>query len=123
MRSGIGLSRRQKEIVRSLGLKRLNQIVERPDTPQIRGMVAKVSHLVSLAEPHDSESRVLPAEYVVTRAESKAVPSESQQSPAREDEVGRAETAATGAPAGATPELRSEPAGEEIKSETTDGQK
>ena len=48
VRSGIGFTHHQKTIVRSLGLKRLNQIVVRPDTPQIRGIVAAVSHLLAI---------------------------------------------------------------------------
>lgn len=48
MRSGIGFPRRQKQMVRSLGLRRLNQVVERPDTPQIRGLVARIPHLVRI---------------------------------------------------------------------------
>jgi len=50
VRSGIGFDYHQKRIVRSLGLKKLNQEVERPDTPQIRGLVAKVPHLVEIVE-------------------------------------------------------------------------
>ena len=46
IRSGIGFTYHQKHIVRSLGLRKLNQEVERPDTPQIRGLVAKVPHLL-----------------------------------------------------------------------------
>jgi large subunit ribosomal protein L30 len=48
VRSGIGFSHHQKEMVRSLGLRRLNQVVERPDNPQIRGLVAKIPHLVQI---------------------------------------------------------------------------
>lgn len=51
VRSAIGFTERQKETVRGLGLTRLNQIVERPDTPQIRGMVRKIPHLVTIVEP------------------------------------------------------------------------
>lgn len=50
VRSAIGFTERQKETVRGLGLTRLNQIVERPDTPQIRGMVRKIPHLVTIVE-------------------------------------------------------------------------
>ncbi|MBI3939962.1 MAG: 50S ribosomal protein L30 [Acidobacteria bacterium] len=50
VRSSIGFSRSQKETVRGLGLSRLQQVVERPDTPQIRGMVRKVPHLVAILE-------------------------------------------------------------------------
>ena len=45
-RSAIGRPEVQKRTVRSLGLRKLNQTVEHEDTPQIRGMVTKVSHLV-----------------------------------------------------------------------------
>ncbi len=50
VRSSIGFTRRQKETVRGLGLTKLNQIVELPDTPQARGMVNKVPHLVTILE-------------------------------------------------------------------------
>ena len=41
---------KHKIIVRSLGLKKLNRIVERPDTPSFRGMVAKIPHLLAIVE-------------------------------------------------------------------------
>ena len=41
---------KHKLVVKGLGFTRLNQIVEREDTPSIRGMVAKVSHLVRVVE-------------------------------------------------------------------------
>jgi large subunit ribosomal protein L30 len=50
VRSGIGFTRRQKGIVRSLGLRRLNEIVERIDSPQVRGLVARVPHLVEIVK-------------------------------------------------------------------------
>ncbi|MFQ5737908.1 MAG: 50S ribosomal protein L30 [Acidobacteriota bacterium] len=50
VRSMIGRSKRQKAVVRGLGLRKLNQVVERPDTPCIRGMVAKIPHLVEVIE-------------------------------------------------------------------------
>jgi len=49
-RSTIAFPSKQKEIVRSLGLRKLNQIVERPDTPSMRGAVAKVPHLIRIIE-------------------------------------------------------------------------
>jgi len=49
-RSTINRPAAHKKIVRSLGLTKLNQIVERPDTPGMRGMVAKVPHLVRIIE-------------------------------------------------------------------------
>jgi large subunit ribosomal protein L30 len=49
-RSGIGYSLRQKRTLRALGLKRINQTVEQVDGPVLRGMVARVSHLVKVEE-------------------------------------------------------------------------
>ena len=50
VRSPIGNRQRHKDTVRSLGLRRMNQIVEQPDTPQIRGMIFAVKHLVQVVE-------------------------------------------------------------------------
>lgn len=50
VRSPIGYSERQKATVRALGLKRMNQVVEQPDAPAVRGMIAKISHLVQVEE-------------------------------------------------------------------------
>jgi len=41
---------KQKVIVRSLGLRKMNQVVERPDTPGFRGMVKKIPHLLQVVE-------------------------------------------------------------------------
>jgi large subunit ribosomal protein L30 len=50
VRSPIGRPPNQHEVLRSLGLRRIHQVVERQDTPAVRGMVAKVPHLVELVE-------------------------------------------------------------------------
>ncbi len=50
VKSPIGYSERQKGTVRALGLRRMNQTVTHEDTPVIRGMIDKVSHLVSVQE-------------------------------------------------------------------------
>lgn len=50
VKSSIGYSQRQKETIRTLGLKRLRDSVEREDSPSLRGMVQKVSHLVKVEE-------------------------------------------------------------------------
>ncbi len=50
VRSPIGYSRDQKATVRALGLRRLHQTVEKADTPTIRGMVAKVQHMLKVEE-------------------------------------------------------------------------
>ncbi len=49
-KSIIGYNIKQKVTVRTLGLRKLHQTVEHVDTPQIRGMVNKVSHLVEVEE-------------------------------------------------------------------------
>jgi large subunit ribosomal protein L30 len=41
---------KHKAIVRALGLKKMNRVVERPDTPAFRGMVKKVPHLLAIVE-------------------------------------------------------------------------
>ncbi|PKO24121.1 MAG: 50S ribosomal protein L30 [Chloroflexi bacterium HGW-Chloroflexi-1] len=48
--SAIGVKQDQKDTVRRLGLRRMGQTVEQPDTPVIRGMVHKVRHLVTVEE-------------------------------------------------------------------------
>jgi large subunit ribosomal protein L30 len=48
VRSAICAPVKQKKVVKGLGFTRLNQVVSRPDTAAIRGMVAKVPHLVEI---------------------------------------------------------------------------
>ncbi len=50
VRSPIGRPGPQHEALRSLGLRRIRHVVERPDTPAVRGMVAKIPHLVRIVE-------------------------------------------------------------------------
>lgn len=50
VRSAIGHKPDQKATIRALGLHRLHETIERADSPQLRGMVHKVRHLVSVAE-------------------------------------------------------------------------
>jgi len=49
-RSFIAAPRKHKDVVRSLGLRKLNQVVERPDTDSMRGAVKKVPHLLRIVE-------------------------------------------------------------------------
>ena len=49
-RSSISTPKAHKHIVKSLGLTKLNQVVERPDSPSIRGFVEKVPHLLRIIE-------------------------------------------------------------------------
>ena len=50
LRSLIGRKENQKRTMKALGLKRIRHTVVHQDTPQIRGMIAKVDHLVSVEE-------------------------------------------------------------------------
>lgn len=50
VKSAIGYNEKQKATVRALGLRKLNQTVELEDNAAIRGMVNKVSHLVTVEE-------------------------------------------------------------------------
>jgi large subunit ribosomal protein L30 len=50
VRSGIGRKQNQRESLRSLGLKRINDVVVKEDRPEIRGMIFTVSHLVKVEE-------------------------------------------------------------------------
>ena len=49
-KSAIGYNKKQKLTIQALGLRKLHQMVEHGDTPVIRGMVNKVSHLVRIEE-------------------------------------------------------------------------
>jgi large subunit ribosomal protein L30 len=50
IRSEIGSKRNQRETLRSLGLKRINDVVVKEDRPEIRGMIHTVTHLVKFEE-------------------------------------------------------------------------
>lgn len=48
VRSAIAAPSKHKVVVKGLGFTRLNQVIEREDTPAVRGMVAKIPHLVTI---------------------------------------------------------------------------
>ena len=50
VRSPLGNTQRHKETVRALGLHRIRQTIELPDSPSVRGMLAKVAHMVKVEE-------------------------------------------------------------------------
>ena len=50
IKSPIGFSERQKNTIKALGLRRMNQSVKHIDSPVLRGMLAKVNHLVQIDE-------------------------------------------------------------------------
>ncbi len=49
-KSAIGYNHVQKDTIRKLGFRRLNQTVSHTDSPDVRGMIARVSHLVMVRE-------------------------------------------------------------------------
>ncbi|HWP34294.1 MAG TPA: 50S ribosomal protein L30 [Thermodesulfobacteriota bacterium] len=50
VKSGVSQPERQRQTLRGLGLRKLHQTVVKPDRPEIRGMIAKVWHLVRVEE-------------------------------------------------------------------------
>ena len=50
VRSPICTPEKHKRVVKGLGLRKLNQVVERPDSPEFRGMAKKVPHLLQIVE-------------------------------------------------------------------------
>lgn len=102
VRSGIGFPYRQKAMIRSLGLLRLNQVVERPDTPQIRGLVANIPHLVSVvSEPvkpvwvATPEYNIFPPE-VAARQATPPIPAERDKEVKEATAAGEVAVAAAG---------------------------
>ena len=57
-RSVIGRPQPQRDAVRSLGLRRIRHEVERQDTPAVRGLIAKVPHLVEVIDDAPAEAAV-----------------------------------------------------------------
>ena len=50
VRSGIGCPREMRETLKALGLGKMHRVTERADTPDVRGMIAKIPHLVEVVE-------------------------------------------------------------------------
>jgi large subunit ribosomal protein L30 len=50
VKSGICCPDKQKRVLHGLGFRRRNEVIERPDTPGVRGMIFKVRHLVEVLE-------------------------------------------------------------------------
>lgn len=81
-------------MVRSLGLRRLNQVVERPDTPQIRGLVARIPHLVQIVDESPRPAWAIVPEYTVRSLEAASVPA-VPPAPAEAIQVGQESTVAS----------------------------
>ena len=50
VRSGIACPREMRETLKALGLGKMHRVSERKDTPEVRGMIAKIPHLVRIVE-------------------------------------------------------------------------
>lgn len=50
VRSGVGCPREMRETLKGLGLRRIRHVVERLDSPETRGMISKISHLVEVVD-------------------------------------------------------------------------
>jgi len=50
VRSGIGCPREMRETLKALGLGKMHRVAERLDTPEVRGMIKKIPHLVQVVE-------------------------------------------------------------------------
>lgn len=57
-RSGICCQEKQKRTLRALGFRRMNQRIEHPDNPAVRGMVAAIPHLVRVVKPAADGARL-----------------------------------------------------------------
>lgn len=57
VRSPIGYPKTQREVLRGLGLRRIRHVVEREDTPAVRGMVKKISHLAQIVDDGRTEDQ------------------------------------------------------------------
>jgi len=123
VRSGIAFTRRQKAIVRSLGLRRLNQIVERQDTPQDRGLVASIPHMVAIvAKPEKDTIWTAIPEYTIhppVAVPAAAAPAEKSRpsEPAQEQVAPEVTAAAAEVPAPTKPKKSTKGAATKDKSE------
>ena len=50
VKSGIGYRKKSKDTLKALGLRKMNQMVEKNENPAIRGMINKISHLLKVTE-------------------------------------------------------------------------
>jgi len=103
VRSGIAFNRNQKKIVRSLGLRRLHQVVERQDNAVVRGLVAKISHLVEVLEATNPSVWTSVAEYTVLKPEpaTEAASGQNAEQPTVAEAAVENAASATPEPAGA----------------------
>jgi large subunit ribosomal protein L30 len=99
IRSGIAFNRHQEQVVRSLGLRRLHHVVERPDNAVVRGLIAKVSHLVEVVEATKPSVWASVPAYTILRPEAPTeVASSEGDAQAAAGQAGDTTPQASGAP-------------------------
>ena len=126
VRSGIGFDYRQEEMVRSLGLRRLNQVVERLDNPHTRGLVTKVAHLVEIVGETRKPAWADVPEYRISPPEvTEVAPVTAPQSRPEEAKAAQAaeESTQEGSPAPAKAGKQATKRGAAAKSEITEAPK
>jgi large subunit ribosomal protein L30 len=111
VRSGIAFNRSQSEVVRSLGLRRLHQVVERQDTPVVRGLIAKVPHLVEVVGVAGVSSRATVPEYTIIAAAPMTETPAIERAEPRASAPAAEASEAVGDVAAVEPEEEVEPAG------------
>ena len=82
VRSGIAFNRNQEEVVRALGLRRLHHVVERQDNPVVRGLIAKVPHLVEVIGVTKPPAWASVSEYTIIAAAPASEPPAATQAEA-----------------------------------------
>jgi large subunit ribosomal protein L30 len=82
VRSPIGNNKRNRATVTALGLRKINQVVEKPDTPSIRGMIQKVRHMVQVEAVEQAPAENKPKRAPKPKAE--AAPAEVETSQTEE---------------------------------------
>ena len=74
VRSRIGQTLRQREALRTLGLRRIGQVVERPDNPAVRGTVRAIAHLVQIEGPDPPQEKPKPEQPDIAAVEESGQP-------------------------------------------------
>ena len=87
--SGIGFDQTQKDTLRGLGLRRPNRIVALKDTPQIRGMIYKVRHLVQVIDAKDAAAKPSPWKGVIIVPGPKTEPKPAKKAAKAEKKPGK----------------------------------
>jgi len=127
VRSGIGFTKHQKEMIRNLGLHRLHEEAERADTPNVRGLVAKVPHFVEIVGEKPAPAWASIPEYKISPPRTPPQAEEAAHAPvdapalaSHEESEASPETATAQAEAASAPDLGVEAVGDAASGDTAD---